>query len=68
MMKYYRITADYRPHGKHPTYDFCVDDNVTKKEIKAYFSNVYSWLKIFEVEEITKDEAQYVRTLKRTGD
>lgn len=59
MSKYYRITADYRPNNqKKPTYDFCVKDNVTKKQMKEWFQKVYSWLKVYNVEEIAKEDAR----------
>lgn len=51
MSKYYRVTADYRPNNpKKPTYDFCVKDNVTKKQMKEYFQSTFSWLKVYKVE------------------
>lgn len=59
MSKYYRITADYRPNNqKKPTYDFCVKDNVTKKQMKEYFQSVFSWLKVYSIEEIAKEDAR----------
>lgn len=59
MSKYYRVTADYRPNNpKKPTYDFCMKDNVTKKQMKEYFQNIFSWLKVYNVEEITKENAR----------
>ena len=59
MSKYYRVTADYRPNNpKKPTYDFCVKDNVTKKQMKEYFQNTFSWLKVYKVEEIKKEVAR----------
>ncbi len=58
MSKYFRVTADYRPNNpKKPTYDFCVKDNVTKKQMKEYFQNVFSWLKVYGIEEIAKEDA-----------
>ena len=59
MSKYYRVTADYRPNNpKKPTYDFCVKDNVSKKQMKEYFQSVFSWLKVYNVEEISKENAR----------
>lgn len=59
MSKYYRVTADYRPNNpKKPTYDFCVKDNVTKKQMKEYFQSVFSWLKVYNVEEIAEENAR----------
>lgn len=59
MSKYYRVTADYRPNNpKKPTYDFCVKDDVTKKQMKEYFQSVFSWLKVYKVEEIEKEIAR----------
>ena len=56
MSKYFRVTADYRPNNpKKPTYDFCVKNNVTKKQMKEWFQQTYSWLKVYNVEEITKE-------------
>lgn len=58
MSKYFRVTADYRPNNpKKPTYDFCVKDNVTKRQMKEWFQQTYSWLKVYDVEEINKSEA-----------
>lgn len=57
MSKYYRVTADYRPNNpKKPTYDFKVKDSATKKQMKEYFEQVYSWLKVYEVKEIEESE------------
>lgn len=65
MSKYFRITADYRPNNpKKPTYDFCVKDNVTKKQMKNWFQQTYSWLKVYNVEEITKEIAHLFPTRK----
>lgn len=59
MSKYYRVTADYRPNNpKKPTYDFCVKNNVTKKQMKEYFQSTFSWLKVYKVEEIEKEIAR----------
>jgi ribosomal protein L23 len=59
MSKYYRVTADYRPNNpKKPTYDFCVKDNVSKKQMKEYFQSTFSWLKVYKVEEIEKEDAR----------
>lgn len=59
MSKYYRVTADYRPNNpKKPTYDFCVKDNVTKKQMKEYFKSTFSWLKVYKIEEIDKEIAR----------
>ena len=57
MSKYYRVTADYRPNNpKKPTYDFCVKDATTKKQMKEWFQQTYSWLKVYCVEEIAKED------------
>lgn len=59
MSKYFRVTADYRLNNpKKPTYDFCVKDNATKKQMKEWFQQTYSWLKVYSVEEITKENAR----------
>ena len=56
MSKYFRVTADYRPNNpKKPTYNFCAKNNVTKKQMKEWFQQTYSWLKVYNVEEITKE-------------
>lgn len=58
MSKYLRITADYRPNNPNkPTYDFCVKDDTTKKQLKDWFQQTYSWLKVYNVEEIAKENA-----------
>lgn len=57
MSKYYRVTADYRQNNpKKPTYNFKVKDSVTKKQMKEYFEQAYSWLKVYEVKEIDESE------------
>lgn len=57
MSKYYRVTADYRPNNpKKPTYDFKAKDSANKKQMKEYFQQTYSWLKVYEVEEINESE------------
>ena len=74
MIKYYRVTADYRPNNPNkPTYDFKIigdtpkiKNSVLKKEIKKYFENLVTWLKVYNVEEITEQQCkkQVFRTLK----
>lgn len=66
MSKYFRITADYRLNNpRKPTYDFCVKDNVTKNQIKKWFQETYSWLKVYNVEEITKEVIHLFPTRKQ---
>lgn len=56
-MKYFRITADYRPNNPNkPTYDFICPDSTTRKEIKQYFITVYSWLTVYGAEEILQED------------
>ena len=74
MIKYYRVTADYRPNNPNkPTYDFKmisdtskIKDSVLKREIKKYFENLVTWLKVYNVEEITEEQCnkQIFRVLK----
>lgn len=74
MIKYYRVTADYRPNNPNkPTYDFKITgdtskikNSVLKKEIKKYFENLVTWLKVYNVEEITEEQCnkQIFRVLK----
>ncbi len=74
MIKYYRVTADYRPNNpKKPTYDFKIigdtpkiKNSVLKKEIKKYFKNLIPWLKVYNIEEITEEQCnkQIFRVLK----
>ena len=74
MIKYYRVTADYRPNNPNkPTYDFKIigdtskiKNSVLKKEIKKYFENLVTWLKVYNVEEITEEQCnkQIFRVLK----
>ena len=74
MIKYYRVTADYRPNNPNkPTYDFKIigdtskiKNSVLKKEIKKYFENLVTWLKVYNVEEITDEQCnkQIFRVLK----
>lgn len=59
MSNYYGVTTDYRPNNpKKSTYNFCVKDNVTKKSMKEYFQSVFSWLKVYSIEEIAKEDAR----------
>lgn len=63
-MKYWIITADYRPKNPHkPTYKIKTKDNVTKKDIKRWWKSVYSWLKVYDIQEI--DEKEYLKGKNR---
>lgn len=56
-MKFYRVTADYRPNNPDkPTYEFCVNDSVNKSKMKKLFSDLYTGLKVYGVEEVEEDE------------
>lgn len=58
-MKYWTITADYRPNNPHkPQYKIKTKDNATIREIKQWWNNTYSWLKIYDIQEIS--EAEYL--------
>ena len=53
-MKYFRVFADYIKNRDHPTYDFKIDDeNIKCKDIKKWFENIYSWLTVYNVIEIS---------------
>lgn len=80
MIKYYRVTADYRPNNPNkPTYDFKITGDISKikmkenvfereikKYIKKYFEDLVPWLKVYDVEEITERQCkkQIFRVLK----
>ena len=53
-MKLFEVTADYRPsnQNKPKYYVSCVD----KSQARRMFMQKISWLKIYEVEEVTDDE------------
>lgn len=52
-MRYYKVTADYRPNNKNkPTYAFGVPDSITPRKMKALFNEVYSWLDVYRIEEM----------------
>ena len=54
MKKLYRIIADYRPNNPvKPKYYVIA---YSKQEAKKKFQSLISWLKIYEIEEVTKDE------------
>ena len=62
MIKIYAVTADYRPKNpKKPIY-YVLGNN--KKEAKKRFSNVISWLKIYDIRELNQEEE---RELKNKG-
>ena len=57
-MKYWVVTADYRPHNNNkPKYKFKSTNRGTPTKVKRWFNNYYSWLTIYNIEEIT--EAEY---------
>ena len=66
MIKYYRVTADYRSDNSNkPTYDFKIKGDTTKiksstikREIKKYFENLVPWLKVYSVEEISEEQCK----------
>ena len=47
--KVFKIYADYQPVEPHPSYYML---GRTKKHIKSYFENRYTWLKVYSIEEI----------------
>lgn len=52
-MRYYKVTAGYRPKNKNkPTYVFGVPDSITPRKMKTLFNTMYSWLDVYDVEEI----------------
>ena len=50
--KIYLVYADYRPKCLAPPYPV---RGHSKKEVKEYFQRLYTWLKVFKVEEYTGD-------------
>lgn len=55
-MKYYKVTADYRPRNKNKTTYVCgVPDGTTPRQMKTLFRTLYTWLDVYGVEEV--DEA-----------
>ncbi len=58
-MRYWKITADYRPNNSHkPQYKIKTKDNATIRKIKEWWNDTYSWLKIYDIQEIC--EAEYL--------
>ena len=49
------VYADYRNHSTAPPYPVRGEN---KKEIKEYFRNKYSWLKIIKIEEYGGDTSK----------
>lgn len=61
-LKIYKITADYRPSNPNkPHYYVGVDSNLTIKQVKERFSNVISWLKIYECRPVEDDEIDEIK-------
>lgn len=58
MKRYYKATMDYRPLHEHSPHYYCVDKTGTAKmkDVKEYFKSTYSWLKLYECVEITREE------------
>jgi len=57
-MRLYEVTADYRPANPNKPKYYVVADN--KKDAKAKFSAVISWLKIYAVELVNEEFADYI--------
>lgn len=58
-MKIFEITADYRPSNSNkPKYYVAVEN---KKSAKTKFENAFSWLKVYQVDEV--DEAKQFEIL-----
>lgn len=56
-MKYWAVYADYRPKNKYRIpYKIKTIDNIKLSDIKQWWNNTYPWLKIYSIEEITKEE------------
>lgn len=56
-MKYWSIIADYRPHNPNRIpYKIKTKDTATRKQIKTWWNNTYPWLKIYIIDEITREE------------
>jgi len=51
MVKLFKVTADYRANNPNkPIYQVCARN---KAECRKAFNNKFSWLKIYEIEEIS---------------
>lgn len=56
-LKFFRVTADYRPNNPNkPTYVYKALDYVDAKGVKKWFESVFTWLKVYNVEEISGEE------------
>lgn len=52
-MKYYKVTADYRPRSESsPIYVCGVQDDTSPRQMRKLFKAAYPWLDVYEAEEI----------------
>lgn len=66
-MKYYKIIAGYAK-TIHSDYYYAVEDDIKPREIKKWFEEKFSWLKVSDINEIQKSEVKYLwGSLKRNS-
>lgn len=66
-MKYYRITAGYAKTIRSDYY-YAAEDDIKPREIKKWFEEKFSWLKVSDIKEIQKSEVEYLwGSLKRNS-
>ena len=58
-MKYYRITAGYAKTIRADYY-YAAEDDIKPREIKKWFEERFSWLKVSDINEIQKSEVKYL--------
>ena len=56
----YAITADYRP--KNPNKPIYYVMAKSRREAKQKFQNMISWLKVYDIKELNKDESNKIIT------
>lgn len=56
-MRYWAIYADYRATNKHRVpYKLQTKDEANEMKIKKWFEITYSWLKVYDIIELDKEE------------
>lgn len=63
MEKLYKVIADYRPNNPNkPDYYVYAE---SKKQAKKKFQNLFTWLKVYEVSELTDDDIERISSEPR---